>query len=407
MMNKDIISRLRIVVIIVSVLLVSKISYSQIYHFGLIDGDNCYEAVSLGDHEQIRGAMTVNGSCEEGNFNRFYFGFYAGENWLIGLNIDLYYSDGDIFLEESNLYGPSSYNFEACNTLYNSTPLFTESFQNIISYLDPVHSYDFSGYIESGYYLLEIVACVDSIDWESALKVDFKDDKMIFCHEPCDFTDCDIVPCDSLPPCEWYPLECDTCFVNPELCDSTTVPPSPCNNVITTIEEIDCPTCIGSFAPIPGELYQFEAWVREKDATPLDITYENPKIRIRYYDGFDTQIGQTVALGTSGPIIEEWQQISESLIVPQNAIRMEMELYVEEGNAYFDDVRVSPFNSAMKTYVYDQQNMRLVAEMDERNFATFYQYDDEGRMVAVKKETTRGIKTIQAVQQNTSTNNAP
>jgi hypothetical protein len=35
-----------------------------------------------------------------------------------------------------------------------------------------------------------------------------------------------------------------------------------------------------------------------------------------------------------------------------------------------------------------------MGEMDENNFATFYEYDDEGILIRVKKETERGIMTI-------------
>jgi len=35
-----------------------------------------------------------------------------------------------------------------------------------------------------------------------------------------------------------------------------------------------------------------------------------------------------------------------------------------------------------------------MAELDENNFATFYEYDDEGGLVRMKKETERGIMTI-------------
>ena len=35
-----------------------------------------------------------------------------------------------------------------------------------------------------------------------------------------------------------------------------------------------------------------------------------------------------------------------------------------------------------------------MAELDERNFATLYEYDEEGKLVRVKKETERGIMTI-------------
>ena len=56
----------------------------------------------------------------------------------------------------------------------------------------------------------------------------------------------------------------------------------------------------------------------------------------------------------------------------------------------------------MKSYVYDPINMRLVAELDERNYATMYEYDEEGKLVRVKKETERGIMTIKENRNNTS-----
>jgi len=49
----------------------------------------------------------------------------------------------------------------------------------------------------------------------------------------------------------------------------------------------------------------------------------------------------------------------------------------------------------MKSYVYDPISKKLVAELDERNYATFYEYDEEGKLIRVKKETEKGIKTIQ------------
>ena len=41
--------------------------------------------------------------------------------------------------------------------------------------------------------------------------------------------------------------------------------------------------------------------------------------------------------------------------------------------------------------------------MDQNNFATFYQYDEEGNLFLVKKETERGIKTIQETRQYVKT----
>jgi hypothetical protein len=40
-------------------------------------------------------------------------------------------------------------------------------------------------------------------------------------------------------------------------------------------------------------------------------------------------------------------------------------------------------------------SLKYVAELDVNNFATFYEYDAQGNLVRVKKETERGIMTIQ------------
>jgi hypothetical protein len=53
-----------------------------------------------------------------------------------------------------------------------------------------------------------------------------------------------------------------------------------------------------------------------------------------------------------------------------------------------------PDGANMKTFVYDPFNSRLQAELDGNNFATFYEYDQEGVLVRVKKESERGILTV-------------
>jgi hypothetical protein len=56
----------------------------------------------------------------------------------------------------------------------------------------------------------------------------------------------------------------------------------------------------------------------------------------------------------------------------------------------------------MVTYVYDPVSLRLVAELDERNYAKFYEYDEDGKLIRVKKETEKGIMTIQETRENNS-----
>jgi hypothetical protein len=69
-------------------------------------------------------------------------------------------------------------------------------------------------------------------------------------------------------------------------------------------------------------------------------------------------------------------------------------------DVYFDDIRIHPFNASMKSYVYDASTLLLSAELDDNNFATIYEYDNEGQLIRIKKETERGIMTIQESRSN-------
>lgn len=63
-------------------------------------------------------------------------------------------------------------------------------------------------------------------------------------------------------------------------------------------------------------------------------------------------------------------------------------------NVYFDDFRIIPVDGNMKSFVYDPISYKLTAQLDENNFATYYEYDQEGLLVRVKKETEKGVLTI-------------
>ncbi len=62
--------------------------------------------------------------------------------------------------------------------------------------------------------------------------------------------------------------------------------------------------------------------------------------------------------------------------------------------AYFDDIRFVPIDATVKSFVYDPASFKLIAEQDENNFSTFYEYDQQGLLIRVKKETEQGIVTI-------------
>lgn len=146
------------------------------------------------------------------------------------------------------------------------------------------------------------------------------------------------------------------------------------------------------FALVPGQQMEFSCWAREDCGTPCFITdYTSPTVTLQF-PGADTP---SISLQPSGTIIEGWQRVDMMFRVPSNATTASLVLGSNSSlNVYFDDIRMHPFNADMKSYVYDPQTLRLMAELDENNYTTFYDYDEEGQLVRVKKETIQGIKTI-------------
>lgn len=191
--------------------------------------------------------------------------------------------------------------------------------------------------------------------------------------------------------------------VNLTITDTSSNNPTCAVRQVKNIVDIDicesCSECITSFSPLPGQKYLLSAWVKEP-LTNVTDKFRNTGIRVKFNDG-------TIELPLfqpDGPIIDGWQRIEQSFTVPENASNIEIELVnLSEGtDAFFDDIRVHPFRSNMKSFVYDPSSQRLVAELDENNYATFYEYDDEGILIRVKKETERGVMTIKESRNNQS-----
>ena len=124
-------------------------------------------------------------------------------------------------------------------------------------------------------------------------------------------------------------------------------------------------------------------------------------------EGVELTSGSGAIFRPQGQIIEGWQKINTIIKVPNDAEIMTLSLQNDGDNinVYFDDIRMHPFDSNMKTFVYDPYTQRLQAELDENNYATFYEYDKEGGLIRVKKETERGIYTIQETRSSTRKSN--
>lgn len=96
-------------------------------------------------------------------------------------------------------------------------------------------------------------------------------------------------------------------------------------------------------------------------------------------------------------VIDGWQQWRYHFDIPIAADGNLIVQFASEVNSecYVDDIRIQPVYSELKSYVYDPLNLRLMAELDDNNYASFYEYDEEGKLARIKRETERGIYTIQ------------
>jgi hypothetical protein len=140
---------------------------------------------------------------------------------------------------------------------------------------------------------------------------------------------------------------------------------------------------VKGFSPVPGKKYVLSFWVN--DGTPRDAT-----------SAVQASVNGTDLLNSSltWPVVEGWKRVEAQFVLPSVATNFILQLQSGGGTVYMDDVRIHPFDGQMKSFAYDPSSQRLWAEMDENNFATFYEYDDEGILIRVKKETERGIMTI-------------
>lgn len=162
-----------------------------------------------------------------------------------------------------------------------------------------------------------------------------------------------------------------------------------------------------SFRPMYTKKYVISAWVKEKRIDgEVRANYTNSQIRLSTIALENGALAAPVIIGNytpTGDVIEGWQRIESVFEIPipnggelnPNNLIIELVNTSDSVKSYFDDIRIFPFHGSMKSFVYDNVTKKLMAELDENNYATFYEYDKEGGLIRVKKETSRGVYTIQ------------
>jgi len=153
---------------------------------------------------------------------------------------------------------------------------------------------------------------------------------------------------------------------------------------IPTVNEISYTNTSSQLQVVAGKKYVISLWFYA-----IYMSQQN--------SAFITCDGVLTQVDLSKPHIDGWRKIEATFTAssPGNTI-----LDVFGTDLYIDDVRIHPFNSEMKTMVYDPVKYVPVAELDGRNYATFFVYDEEGRLVITKKETETGIHTINHSRSN-------
>ena len=153
-----------------------------------------------------------------------------------------------------------------------------------------------------------------------------------------------------------------------------------------------------------GKKMHFSAWVHEictANCPPNSFDKSNIEI---WNNGAKLSIDNSHIVHT-GAIIDGWQKVEGDFTLPADATTPEIR-FINSNTApmYVDDIRVHPFNANMKSYVYDPVSLRLTSELDENNYAKFYEYNEEGTLARTKAETKEGIKTITETRSATQKN---
>jgi len=148
------------------------------------------------------------------------------------------------------------------------------------------------------------------------------------------------------------------------------------------------------FSVLPDKKYKLSFWAKGEiiSAQVASVFFKNTK------SGATSSTISTTVL--KSPSIENWQlyeviiPVTKLDIAFYNSLAIQFMTSGPTSVLYIDDIKLVPEESTSKCYVYDDKFLRLTSELDENHFATFYDYDESGNLIRIRKETERGIVTL-------------
>ncbi|PKP04004.1 MAG: hypothetical protein CVU11_06495 [Bacteroidetes bacterium HGW-Bacteroidetes-6] len=154
------------------------------------------------------------------------------------------------------------------------------------------------------------------------------------------------------------------------------------------------------FMPVPPasgtKKYVFSTWAN------ITGGHSSSAVATIKYNG---SIIKTITLTNTGDHIDGWRRMYGEFEIPSGTFTSFQIILSAGTRSYFDDIRIHPFNSSMKTMVFDAKTMQLKAELDDQNFATIYVYNNEGGIMNVLRETAKGRTSVGSMWKNVRQNN--
>lgn len=180
-------------------------------------------------------------------------------------------------------------------------------------------------------------------------------------------------------------------------------------NTSASFSSLTCPSYENSeqvngyivpFFPEVGT-YRLSCWVKPIRQASASANIP-PSISAVVFDANNKRIQPSLSKTFSVQDFGEWKRIVFDFSIPASSSNM-LKIFLDGGTqgGYFDDLRIHPVSSSMKSYVYNGLK-QVVAELDENNFATTFVYNNRSELISVRKETSKGFSTAVESRKATS-----